>query len=230
MSKKENKKMSIQKMGLIVILMIVLGFTAYKTGFIDFVTDINAMQEFFKGLGIVGYGVYILLFTVVAVFMLPASVITMVAGITFGPVLGGILALVGSTIGGTIAFIIAKYVARDKIIQKFEGNKIFSKIEKGVEENGSSFLILTRLVPIFPYNVQNYAYGVTSMKTGTFFMWSLLCMAPGAFIYAYMAGDIVTNGLSVGILIKFAGAGLILFLISLIPKYIAKKKGINLND
>ena len=55
-------------------------------------------------------------------------------------------------------------------------------------------------------------------------------MAPGAFIYAYMAGEIVTNVFSLGLLVKFAAAGVILFGISLIPKYIAKKKGINMDD
>jgi uncharacterized membrane protein YdjX (TVP38/TMEM64 family) len=143
-------------------------------------------------------------------------------------VLGGILALVGATIGASAAFIVAKYIARDAIVNKFQDNAIFKKIEVGVKENGVSFLILTRLVPLFPYNVQNYAYGITSINLPTFAGVSFITMAPGAFIYAYMAGEIVAHGFSIKLLVQFAIAGVILFLVSLIPKYIAKKKGINL--
>ncbi|MDW1501531.1 TVP38/TMEM64 family protein, partial [Vibrio sp. YT-19(2023)] len=104
------------------------------------------------------------------------------------------------------------------------------KIDDGVAANGTSFLILTRLVPVFPFSLQNYAYGLTSLNLGTYALVSLLTMAPGAFIFAYMAGDIATNGVSAMLLVKFAVAGLVLFGMSLIPKYIAKKKGINIEE
>lgn len=224
------KKNGMLKTIMIIAVIAILGVVAWKTGFLKFITNMEALQTYFEELGYLGYIIYIFLFVLVAVFMIPASAITIVAGLTFGPILGGILALLGSTIGAIVAFLIAKYLARDKILSKFEGNAIFSKIEKGVEENGTSFLILTRLVPIFPYNVQNYAYGVTSIKTPVYSLVTFICMAPGAFIYAYLAGDIAVNGMSVNTLIKIAGAGIILFVVSLIPKAIAKKKGINLKD
>ncbi len=66
------------------------------------------------------------------------------------------------------------------------------------------------------------------MKLSTFAMVSLVTMAPGAFIYAYMAGEIVTHGVSLNLLLQFAAAGFILFGISFIPKYIARKQGINI--
>ncbi len=225
----KDKKGLIKILTIVAVIAVAIG-VAKVTGFLDFVSDIEAMQSYFASLGIVGYLIYILIYVVIAVFMLPASVITIVAGIVFGPVLGGLLALFGATIGASVAFSIGKYIARDSIVKKFENNPIFNKIEKGVKENGTSFLILTRLVPVFPYNVQNYAYGVTSMKLFTFSVVSFICMAPGAFIYAFMAGEIVTNGVSVKLLIQFAVAGLILFVVSLIPKYIAKRKGISLEE
>ncbi|MFV0519241.1 MAG: TVP38/TMEM64 family protein [Lachnospirales bacterium] len=226
----ENKK-SKGSLKLILLIIIVVAFflIAKITGFLDFLTNVESMQSYFQGLGFVGFGIYILIYIIVAIFMLPASVTTIVAGIVFGPIYGAVLALIGSTIGATCAFIISRYIARGFIYEKFKGNSFFEKIEKGVAENGTSFLILTRLVPIFPYNVQNYAYGVTNMNIATFTTVSFICMAPGAFIYAYMAGEIVTNGVSFNLLIKFALAGVILFLVSLIPKYIAKRKGISLD-
>ncbi|MFV0440758.1 MAG: TVP38/TMEM64 family protein [Lachnospirales bacterium] len=225
-----KKTLNYKKIAFIIIIFILALIIARATGLMDFLSNIDAMQSYFQSLGFVGYGIYILLYIVVAVFMLPASLVTIVAGIVFGPILGAVLALTGSTIGATMAFIIAKYIARDFIVEKFQGNSIFDKVDKGFKENGASFLILTRLVPIFPYNIQNYAYGITSMKVLPFALISFICMAPGAFIYAFMAGEIVTNGVSFKLLVQFAIAGLILFFVSLIPKQIAKKKGITLSN
>ena len=225
-----KKRGGIGKIILILAVIAVVFFVAKHFGLTDRLRDARAMQEWFQGLGVVGYAVYIALYVFVAVFMLPASAFAIIAGITFGSVLGGILALVGATIGASVAFIVARYVARDTIVNKFHDNAIFKKIEEGVKENGVSFLILTRLVPLFPYNAQNYAYGLTSINLLTFTGVSFITMAPGAFIYAYMAGEIVAHGFSIKLLIQFAIAGVILFLVSLLPKYIAKKKGISFGD
>ncbi|OIJ17440.1 hypothetical protein BKP37_02765 [Anaerobacillus alkalilacustris] len=226
----EKKPGSAIKVILLVAAIALVFGVAWQTGVIDRLKDVEAMQNFIAGFGIWGYLIFILVFIGVAVFMLPAAVLTIVAGITFGPVLGGILSLIGATIGAAAAFLIAKYVARDMIVKKFEGNPIFDKVDKGVEKNGISFLILTRLVPVFPYNVQNYAYGLTSLNFLKYTGVSLITMAPGAFIYAYMAGQIVREGISMKLLLQFAVAGVILFLVSLIPKYIAKRKGINMDE
>jgi len=201
-------------------------FLANHFGLMEELRDVRGLQQWFQGLGATGYIVYVLLYIAVAVFMLPASAVTIVAGITFGSIVGGVLALIGATIGACVAFLVARYAARDTIVAKFGQNPLFKRIEDGVRENGTSFLILTRLVPVFPYNIQNYAYGLTAISLPTFALVSLVTMAPGAFIYAYMAGEIVTQGVSAGLLLQFAVAGLVLFGVSLIPKYIARKKGI----
>ncbi|MDK2918193.1 MAG: hypothetical protein PWQ37_926 [Candidatus Petromonas sp.] len=226
----QKKKSDIGKL-IIAALVIGLGFfIAWKTGVVSKLKDVQAMQAFLKSFGVWGYLVFILVFIASCVFMLPGSMLTIVAGIAFGPIIGGVVSLIGATLGATAAFLVAKYVARGMIESKIGQNEMFKKIDDGVEKNGTSFLILTRLVPVFPFSFQNYAYGLTKIKLGTYFIVSLICMAPGAFIYAYMAGEIVTNGFSTGLLVKFAAAGVILFLISLIPKYIAKKKGINMEE
>ena len=226
----ENKKFGLTKIIIIVAVIVAVIIVANRLGWTDRLRDIPAMQAWFQNLGILGYAAFILLFVAAAVFMLPASAFTIIAGITFGSVLGAILSLVGATIGAAAAFMVARYVARDAIVNKFKDNAVFKKIEEGLKNNGISFLILTRLVPVFPYNVQNYAYGITPINFWTYTGISFITMAPGAFIYAYMAGEIVANGFSIKLMIQFAAAGVILFLVSLVPKYIAKKKGIDLKN
>ncbi|MBT9155500.1 MAG: TVP38/TMEM64 family inner membrane protein YdjZ [Firmicutes bacterium] len=225
---KNSAKASPIRLMLALAAIVVVVLLAGRFGLIDRLRDIEGLRLWFQELGAIGYLVYVFLYILVAVFMLPASAVTIVAGITFGSVVGGVLALISATIGACVAFLLARYAARDMIVAKFGNNPLFKRIENGVRENGTSFLILTRLVPVFPYNIQNYAYGLTSISLPTFALVSLITMAPGAFIYAYMAGEIVTQGVSAGLLVQFAAAGLILFGVSLIPKYIAKKQGISI--
>lgn len=221
-----NKKL---RMVLIIVALVAVFFILKQTGLLEILADFDSFRALIENAGALGYIIYLLLYIVVAVFSIPASIITIAAGIIFGPVLGGILALVGGTLGATAAFIVSRYIARDLIVDKFGENKIFKKIEDGVEKNGKDFLILTRLVPVFPYNIQNYAYGVTNLNIVTYTLISLVTMAPGAFIYAYMAGEIAENGMSTMLFVQLLIAGIILFGVSQIPKIIAKKKGIDMS-
>jgi uncharacterized membrane protein YdjX (TVP38/TMEM64 family) len=226
----------------IIIVVLIIGAVfaiAHFTGLLERLAltpeNIVAMEEFFDGFGLLAYLIFIGIYILVAVFMLPAFFFTIIAGLAFGAVAGAATALVGSTLGAAVAFIVARYVARDTIVNRFGKSPLFRKIDDGLKANGVSFLILTRLVPVFPYNVQNYIYGLTPIKLGTFTIVSFITMAPGAIIYAGMAG-LMRESLMAGegfdpmLLVYLAAAGVILFLVSLIPKYIAKKKGIKLED
>lgn len=213
---------------LAIIAIAVLGYFAKQTGILDLLRDVEGLQAWISSFGAWSYIVFILVFIAACVFMLPGSALTIVAGIAFGPITGAILSLLAATAGATAAFVTGRFLMRGVILRKFGNNPIFKKIDDGVKDNGTSFLILTRLVPVFPFSLQNYAYGLTGINLVTYVVVSLITMAPGAFIFAYMAGDIATNGVSAMLLVKFAAAGLILFVVSLIPKYIAKKRGIDL--
>ena len=226
---------------IIVILIIAAAFAAaHFTGLLDRLElsaeNLTEMRDMIQGWGAIGYVAFILIYVLAAVFFLPALIFAILAGVAFGPVIGGLMALCGATVGAMAAFIVARYVARKTIVDKFGDSPMFKKIDDGIKKNGVSFLILTRLVPVFPYNVQNYIYGLTPIKFTTYSVVSLITMAPGAFIYAYMAGTIFDT-LAAGeqpnflmLILQFAAAGVVLFLISLIPKYIAKKKGIKIKD
>jgi len=221
----KDKKLKTIVSILIILMVAILG---YRLGLVSKLKDIKLMQQWIKSFGALSYLVYIIIYSFACVFMLPGAVLTIVAGIAFGPITGAIVALTGATCGAVLSFLIAKYFFRDTIKSIMGNNLIYKKIDNGFKENGASFLILTRLVPIFPFNLQNYAYGLTGIKISTYILWTFLCMVPGAFIYAYMAGEIVEQGISFNILIKFTVAGILLFTVSLVPKHIAKKRGINI--
>jgi uncharacterized membrane protein YdjX (TVP38/TMEM64 family) len=225
MEKKMNKNL---KTLIIIGVLALLFYGVYASGLMNTLSSYEEFQAMITEAGALGYLIYVLVYIVSAVFSLPASVITISGGIVFGPIMGGILALIGATIGASAAFLVSRYIARDFIVQKFGNNAIFKKIEDGVAKNGKDFLILTRLVPIFPYNIQNYAYGVTNINLPTFAIVSLITMAPGAFIYAYMAGEIAQNGVTPMLFVQLLIAGIILFGVSQIPKFFAKRKGIDI--
>ena len=216
------------KTALLLAVLVSVFFTARALGLFEVLKNYDKFRSFIEGFGIWGYLIYVLMYILVAVFSIPGTIPTLAAGIVFGPVRGGLLALVSATIGATAAFLIARYLARDFIVEKFGGNPIFRKIEAGVEKNGRDFLILTRLVPLFPYNIQNYAYGVTGIRLIPYAVISLLTMAPASFLYAYMAGDIVANGFTRLLFLKLLAAGVLLFALSQVPRIFARKKGIDI--
>ena len=209
---------------LIFAVILLAGFSlASYFGLTDLLTNFQQLRHYLESFGWWGYGVFILLSIVVAVFMLPGQLLAIVGGIIYGGVVGGALTVIGASVGATLSFIIGKYVARDYVVKKFQHNEVFKKIEHGVAENGVSFLIFTRLVPIFPYAIQSYAYALTPMTVRKFSVISFLTMLPASFIYAFMASEIVRRGVSWTLLVELSLAGLLLALLSFLPKKISKK-------
>ncbi|WP_125982270.1 TVP38/TMEM64 family protein [Loigolactobacillus iwatensis] len=196
----------------------------YTTGLTKELQNVPAMQAWFQQQGWVGYFTFILLCIITAVFMLPGGLLAIVAGIVYGGFIGGLLTVIGSTVGASVSFILGRTLLKDAIIKKYGNQPTFQKVMRGVDENGVSFLILTRLVPIFPYALQSYAYALTPMRFERFSIISGITMLPACFIYAYMASDILTQGLTLSLSIKFTILGIILFLLTYIPKKIGQHK------
>lgn len=192
-------------------------------GFIELLTNIDNLHNILERLGWIGYLFFILLSIVVAVFLLPGQFLAIVGGLVYGGFVGGCLTIVGASLGCTISFIIGKYLARDYIVQRFKNDATFQKIEQGVRENGISFLIFTRLVPIFPFAIQSYAYALTPMSLKKFSLISFLTMMPASFIYTFMASEIASKGISFSVFIELAVAGILLSLLAYLPKKISRK-------
>lgn len=212
--------------GLVYILLRVFGVTKY----ID-LKNVYQIKEWVSGYGIIAPIIYICFYTVGTLFFLPGLPITVLSGIAFGPVFGVIYAVIGAIIGVSLAFLVARYAARDLVEGWVEGNTQFQKIDERVEQEGWRILMFTRLVPIFPFNLQNYAYGLTGIKFITYVIVSGIFMLPGTIAYVQIGGALVSGeGNLKKTLLYLSGAGVLILLVSLIPKFLKKRHDIRIKD
>ena len=155
----------------------------------------NALQ-WVDDLGAIAPIAFILIYIIATVAFLPGSILTLGAGVLFGIVQGSIYVFLGATIGATLAFLVGRYLARGWISKKIEGNQKFNAIDKAVGKEGLKIVLLTRLSPIFPFNLLNYGLGVTGVSLKDYVLGSV-GMIPGTIMYVYigsLAGSIATIG------------------------------------
>jgi uncharacterized membrane protein YdjX (TVP38/TMEM64 family) len=152
--------------------------------------------EWVNYLGTVGAIAFIGLYILATVAFLPGSLLTLGAGVVFGVGLGSLYVFIGATLGATAAFLVGRYLARGWVSQKIADNLKFRAIDEAVGREGFKIVLLTRLSPIFPFNLLNYAYGVTGVSLKDYVLASI-GMIPGTIMYVYigsLAGSIATLG------------------------------------
>ncbi len=141
--------------------------------------------EWTKSLGVWGPVVVAAFYIVACVLMLPGSVITLGAGFLFGVLRGTIIVSIGSTLGACAAFIVGRSFARKWVEQKVSKHQKFSAIDEVVGKQGFKIVLLTRLSPIFPFNLLNYAYGLTKVPLKEYTLASWIGMLPGTIMYVF---------------------------------------------
>lgn len=137
-------------------------------------------------LGPWGPAIFIAIYILATVLFIPGSVLTLGAGAVFGVLWGSIYVSIASTLGATCAFLVGRYLARDAIARKIEGNERFDAIDKAVANEGWKIVGLTRLSPVFPFTLLNYAFGLTRVKLSHFALASWIGMMPGTVMYVYL--------------------------------------------
>ena len=211
--------------GMIILALLIIFFVLNRSGAFRYISleNIKALKEWIGDFGLFGPLVYILLYIVACIFFLPGLPITVLGGIVFGPLMGTIYTVIGAGLGLSSAFLVARYLFRESIERKFSDSKIFQKIDQGVKRQGWRILMTTRLVPIFPFNVQNYIYGLTGIGFWQYSILSVIFIIPGTAAYTLSAGAIASGeGFSAKNL-TYLGIGAICFVfISLIPKFLNK--------
>jgi uncharacterized membrane protein YdjX (TVP38/TMEM64 family) len=154
---------------------------------------------FIQSLGPWGPVLFILIYIVATVFFVPGSVLTLGAGTLFGVVWGSVYVSIAATLGATAAFLVGRYLARDWVARKIEGNATFASIDKAVAAEGWKIVGLTRLSPVFPFTLLNYAFGLTQVKLGHYVLASWIGMMPGTVMFVYL-GSIARVGATGGAL------------------------------
>lgn len=167
------------------------------TRYVDVQQIFRNALTWISDLGPVGPIVFVVLYVLACVLLLPGSILTLGAGVLFGVAKGTFTVSIASTLGATCAFLVGRYLARDWIGKKIAGNDIFKAIDDAVAAEGWKIVGLTRLSPIFPFNLLNYAFGLTQVKLKHYFLASWIGMLPGTVMYVYigsLAGDLATLG------------------------------------
>lgn len=182
----------------------------------------EALQQWLAAAGWWAPAAFIAIYAAGTVFFLPGSVLTLAAGALFGVLPGALYSLAGATLGALLAFLAARHLAGDWVAQKAGG--WLKQLIDGVEAEGWRFVAFVRLVPLFPFNVVNYALGLTRIRPLAYALVSAICMFPGALAYAWLgqagrsalSGD--ANAIRTGLL-ALAAIAVLTFLPRLIRQF-----------
>jgi uncharacterized membrane protein YdjX (TVP38/TMEM64 family) len=212
-----NKPSFIYRLTLVVAIVAAIAWLAFHR---EFFTASSLEQELH------GYGqwapiLFVGLYALSTVLFVPGSVLTVVGGALFGPVWGTLWNLTGATLGATLAFVTARYVASTWVSER-AGERLV-RVIRGVEEEGWRFVAFVRLVPLFPFNLVNYAFGLTRIALEEYVLASFVCMAPGAIAYTYLgyAGREAAAGSASAIRNGFIALGL-LATVGFLPRLIRR--------
>ena len=178
---------------------------------------IKSLQGWIESFGVWGPAIFVLLYAGATVAALPGVALTAVAGGIFGSVVGTITVSLGSVFGAALAFLVARYFARSSIESWLADNEKFQKLDRMVEKQGAIVVAITRLVPLFPFNLLNFGFGLTKVPFWTYVLYSWLCMLPGTILYV-VGFDALFTGLKEGripwaLLAVVAAMALLLFFI-----------------
>lgn len=171
---------------------------------------LDAFSNWIKDLGPLGWLLFGLVYVVGTVALAPGSVFSIAAGLTFGA-WGYPLVVVSATVAATLAFIIARYVARDRVRKMVDGAPKFAAVDKAVSEDGWKIVALMRLSPAIPFNLQNYFFGVTDVNLWHYVLATFVGILPGTALYVYLGAIGSAAGADSGGPVKwvFFGVGLL---------------------
>ncbi len=137
-------------------------------------------------MGVVGIFIFIIVYAVATVLLAPGSVLTIGAGFAFGLWKGFVAVSAGSTLGAALAFLVARFIAGDKIEAIAQRNEKFRRIDNAIGKQGAKLILLLRLSPVIPFNLSNYFYGLTGVRFWPYVLASWIGMMPGTFLYVYI--------------------------------------------
>ena len=217
------------------VIVLVIGFFAFDLGqyfSLDYFKSQQArIEAYFQANPWQTAAIFFVLYVTVTALSLPgAAVMTLIAGAIFGLLWGTVLVSFASSIGATLAFLVARFLLRDSVQNRFRQK--LQAINNGVEKDGAFYLFTLRLVPIFPFFVINLVMGLTPLRTWTFYWISQLGMLAGTLVYVNAGTQIaqidsLKGILSPGLLISFALLGIFPLLAKKVVEWIKRHKALS---
>jgi uncharacterized membrane protein YdjX (TVP38/TMEM64 family) len=183
MSTKEESKKPVMK--LVVLAIVVIGLLAV-TKFLPVEQWLKSFNDWVSHTGVAGIFIFIGVYAAATVLLAPGLILTIGAGFAFGLWKGFLAVSAGATLGAALAFLVARFVARDRIEAMAKGNDKFRKIDTAIGQQGAKLIFLLRLSPVIPFNLSNYLYGLTSVKFWPYVLASWIGMMPGTVLYVYL--------------------------------------------
>lgn len=214
-----------RRLGLLALGLLAAGLLAWALGLHDVVrpdrlarlrTEIEAYGPWAPALYVGGYIIAELLFV-------PALPLTLLGGLVFGPVWGSVYTWVAATLAAALAFLVARHLARDTVERWKAASPGLARIDAAVERHGWRILMLTRLIPLFPFNLQNFAYGLTRIPFWTYVGVTAVCILPGTIAFTLAGGALSSGGSPRTIAWTLAAAGILIVLVSLLPRWLSRK-------
>jgi len=169
-----------------VVLAIGVVFGLMVSGVVPVGEWLTSFNDWVRQQGLWGQALFVLLYVVCTVLLVPGSVLTLGAGATFGLVTGTALVIAGSVAGATAAFWVGRTIARRHVEKMAQNNPKFDAVDRAVSAHGFKIVVLTRLSPAFPFTLLNYLFALTQVPTWKYVLGSLVGMFPGTVMYVYL--------------------------------------------
>jgi uncharacterized membrane protein YdjX (TVP38/TMEM64 family) len=154
--------------------------------------SVPAVAEWVEGLGVWGPVVFIAIYALAVVGLVPGALLTLAGGALFDLLWGSVYVFVAAVLGSSGAFLVARYVARGAVERRFGQNRRFAALDRAIGDQGLKILFLLRLSPAFPFSFLNYAVGLTRISFRDYVLASP-GMIPGTILYVYygkLIGDV----------------------------------------
>src|SRR5437588_10860652 len=180
--KKAGKSASEQLVAFLVILIGLL----LAARFLPVQQWLRSFNDWVGKMGLAGIFIFIAVYAAATVLLAPGAILTIGAGFAFGLWKGFLAVSAGATLGAALAFLVARFIARDKVEAIAKGNEKFRKIDNAIGKQGAKLIFLLRLSPAIPFNLSNYFYGLTGVKFWPYVLVSWIGMIPGTFLYVYI--------------------------------------------
>jgi uncharacterized membrane protein YdjX (TVP38/TMEM64 family)/Fe-S oxidoreductase len=218
----ENNAKGKNILKIFILLIIIAGIIAFRmTGALQYLEK-DTLRNMIEGYGMLAPFIYMLIYAIAPSLFMPGLPITLAGGILFGAFWGVVYSITGATVGACVAFLVSRYLARDWVASKLRSPG-WQRLDNGVERHGWKVVAFTRLVPLFPFNLLNYAFGLTKIKFIHYAVTTFITMLPACIAFIVFSSSLldVLNG---KISLKFIAGVFLIILVSLIPFFYKRYK------